>query len=47
MRRVEPEDIRRRQLIEATIETMAEAGFSATTLASIGQRAKLSPGLIA
>jgi betaine-aldehyde dehydrogenase len=47
MRRVEPEDIRRRQLIEATIETMAEAGFSATTLASIGQQAKLSPGLIA
>jgi len=47
MRRVEPEDIRRRQLIEATIETLAEVGFSATTLASIGQRAKLSPGLIA
>ena len=36
MRRVEPEDTRRRQLIEATVETMAEEGFSATTLASIG-----------
>ncbi len=47
MRRVEPEDFRRRQLIEATIETMAESGFAATTLALIGRKAQVSPGLIA
>jgi betaine-aldehyde dehydrogenase len=45
--RIEPEDNRRRQLIEATIDTLAEVGFSATTLALIGQRAGVSPGLIA
>jgi betaine-aldehyde dehydrogenase len=45
--RIEPEDTRRRQLIEATIDTLAEVGFSATTLALIGQRASVSPGLIA
>jgi betaine-aldehyde dehydrogenase len=47
MKRVEPEDLRRRQLIEATIDTMATEGFAATTLALIGQKAKVSPGLIA
>jgi betaine-aldehyde dehydrogenase len=40
------EDLRRRQLVEATIDTMAEVGFAATTLALIGQRAGVSPGLI-
>jgi betaine-aldehyde dehydrogenase len=47
MKRVEPEDLRRRQLIEATVDTMAEEGFAATTLAAIGQKAGVSPGLIA
>jgi betaine-aldehyde dehydrogenase len=47
VKRVEPEDIRRRQLIEATVETMAMEGFAATTLAAIGQKAGVSPGLIA
>src|SRR5665213_1156680 len=47
MQRVEPEDLRRRQLIEATIDTMAAEGFAATTLALIGQKAGVSPGLIA
>ena len=47
MGRIEGEDFRRRQLIEATIDTLAEAGFNATTLALIGQRAQVSPGLIA
>ncbi len=47
MNRIEPEDLRRRQLIEATIDTMASEGFSATTLALIGQKAGVSPGLIA
>ncbi|MEJ0011021.1 MAG: betaine-aldehyde dehydrogenase [Bauldia sp.] len=47
MQRVEPEDLRRRQLIEATVDTMAAEGFAATTLAAIGQKAGVSPGLIA
>ena len=47
MKRVEPEDLRRRQLIEATIDTMAAEGFAATTLALIGKKAGVSPGLIA
>jgi betaine-aldehyde dehydrogenase len=41
------EDERRRQLIDATIATMADVGFSATTLALIGQRAGMSAGLVA
>jgi betaine-aldehyde dehydrogenase len=45
--RGEGEDARRGQLIEATIDTLAEVGFAATTLALIGQRAGVSPGLIA
>src|ERR1700742_3648502 len=47
MGRIDREDSRRNQLIEATIDTMAEVGFSATTLALIGQRAGISPGLVA
>ena len=47
MARVEAEDSRRQQLIEATIDTLAEEGFAATTLAEIGSRARVSPGLIA
>jgi len=45
--RMDSEDIRRRQLISATIETMAEVGFADTTLALIGRRAGVSPGLVA
>ena len=41
------EEARRQQLIEATIDTLAEKGFVATTLAEIGGRASVSPGLIA
>ncbi|MEO8667964.1 MAG: betaine-aldehyde dehydrogenase [Bauldia sp.] len=47
MGRIEVEDVRRRQLIDATIDTLAEVGFASTTLALIGQRARVSPGLIA
>jgi betaine-aldehyde dehydrogenase len=47
MARAEAEDIRRQQLIDATIDTLAEEGFVATTLAEIGSRARVSPGLIA
>ncbi|MCJ8144771.1 betaine-aldehyde dehydrogenase [Ancylobacter sp. A5.8] len=46
-RRREPEDVRRRQLIEATIDSLAEVGFNASTLAQIARRAGVSPGLVA
>lgn len=46
MLRYATEDDRRRQIIEATIETLAEVGFGATTLALIGRRAGVSPGLV-
>jgi betaine-aldehyde dehydrogenase len=45
--RREPEDVRRRQLIDTTIETMAEVGFVATTLGQIARRAGVSAGLVA
>jgi transcriptional repressor BetI len=47
LRRFEPEDVRRRQLIEATIEAIAEVGFAAATIHQIARRANLSTGLIA
>lgn len=47
IRRREPEDVRRRQLIEATIDSLAEVGFNASTLAQIARRAGVSPGLVA
>lgn len=46
-RRHEAVDVRRRQLIEATIEAIADVGFHATTLAEIAGRAGVSPGLVA
>ena len=46
MNRIDIEDGRRRQLIGATVDTLAEVGFGATTLALIGQRAGVSAGLI-
>ncbi|HSI39166.1 MAG TPA: betaine-aldehyde dehydrogenase [Xanthobacteraceae bacterium] len=47
VRRREPEDVRRRQLIEATIDSLAEVGFNASTLSQIARRAGVSPGLVA
>jgi betaine-aldehyde dehydrogenase len=41
------EAARRRQLIEATIETLAEVGFNAASLSEIARRAKVSVGLFA
>ena len=41
------EEMRRRQLVEVTIDSLAELGFSGTTLAQIAGRAKVSPGLVA
>jgi betaine-aldehyde dehydrogenase len=45
--RRQPEDIRRQQLIDATIEALADLGFGASTLAEIAGRAGVSPGLVA
>lgn len=39
-------EVRRRQLIEATIDSIAERGFSATTLAAVTKGAKLSHGIV-
>jgi transcriptional repressor BetI len=46
LRRVDAEDVRRRQLIAATVEAIAELGFNATTIAEIAQRADVSTGLV-
>jgi betaine-aldehyde dehydrogenase len=45
--RDELEDTRRAQLIEVTIDSLAEVGFVGTTLAEIAGRAGVSPGLVA
>ena len=45
--RDEAEDARRVQLIEVTIDSLAEVGFVSTTLAEIAGRAGVSPGLVA
>jgi transcriptional repressor BetI len=47
VRRVDAEDLRRRQLIAATIEAIADLGFNATTIAEIARRANVSTGLVA
>lgn len=41
------EAVRRRQLIEATIDTIHEVGFAAASLQAIAKRAGVSPGLVA
>jgi|SRR5690606_13552973 len=41
------EAVRRRQLIEATIDTIHEVGFASASLQSIARRAGVSPGLVA
>ncbi|MDT3377296.1 transcriptional regulator BetI [Labrys portucalensis] len=46
LRRVDAGDVRRRQLIEATIEAIGELGFNATTIAEIARRADVSTGLV-
>lgn len=40
-------DLRVRQLVNITIDSLAETGFSGTTLAEIAGRAGVSPGLVA
>lgn len=46
LRRVDAGDVRRRQLIEATIVAIAEVGYNATTIAEIARRADVSTGLV-
>jgi betaine-aldehyde dehydrogenase len=41
------EETRRRQLVEVTIDSLAELGYVSTTLAQIAARAGVSPGLVA
>jgi betaine-aldehyde dehydrogenase len=41
------EETRRRQLVEVTIDSLAELGYVGTTLAQIASRAGVSPGLVA
>jgi betaine-aldehyde dehydrogenase len=45
--RGEAEEARRGQLIEVTIDSLAEVGYVGTTLAEIARRAGVSPGLVA
>jgi betaine-aldehyde dehydrogenase len=45
--RDEGEEARRVQLVEVTIDSLAEVGFVGTTLAEIARRADVSPGLVA
>lgn len=47
MPKVGMQEIRRKQLIEATIDTIEAYGFAETTIARISQRAGLSAGIIA
>ncbi len=41
------EDSRRHQLVEVTIDSLADLGYVGTTLAQIAGRAGVSPGLVA
>ena len=45
--RDELEEARRAQLIEVTIDSLADVGYVGTTLAQIARRADVSPGLVA
>src|SRR5256886_17139066 len=45
--RDEGEEARRVQLVEVTIDSLAEVGYVGTTLAEIARRARVSPGLVA
>jgi len=47
MLRVDSEALRRRQLIDATIDAIADVGFAQASLGAIAQRAGVSPGLVA
>lgn len=46
VRRKASKDVRRRQLIDATIESIAKRGFAATTMADVADGAGLSRGIV-
>lgn len=46
LRRKESREVRRRQLIDAAMETIAENGLSGTTMADVTNRAGLSIGIV-
>jgi TetR/AcrR family transcriptional repressor of bet genes len=46
MARKDIKDVRRLQLIEATIDSIARYGFARTTLADVARQAKLSQGIV-
>lgn len=46
MPKVGMQPVRRRQLIEATIQSISEVGFEQTTVARIARLAKVSPGIV-
>lgn len=45
-RRTASKEIRRQQLIDSTIESIATRGFSGTTIAAVSKGAKLSQGIV-
>jgi betaine-aldehyde dehydrogenase len=47
MLRVDSDALRRRQLIDATIDAIADLGFAQASLGVIAERAGVSPGLVA
>ena len=47
MLRINSEALRRRQLIDATIDAIADVGFAQASLGEIARRAGVSPGLVA
>jgi transcriptional repressor BetI len=47
MLRIDSEALRRRQLIDATIDAIADVGFAQASLGEIARRAGVSPGLVA
>jgi TetR/AcrR family transcriptional repressor of bet genes len=46
MARKDIKDVRRVQLIEATVDSIAKYGFARTTLADVARQAKLSQGIV-
>src|ERR1700758_2630867 len=46
MPKVGMREVRRAQLIEATLQTIDQAGLAGTTLAQVAQRAKISTGIV-
>lgn len=46
-RRTEPREVRRQQLIDATIASIAQHGMSGTTMATVTRIANLSSGIVA